>query len=116
MRTWDVPHAIIIFLCSHCFVSSRLLLMFFLLDIKESELLALLRDEEDPEDKLTQTDISDEDLLRVLDRSDMVSGTGDDPEAKPNVAVGDSLPLQGPGWEVVVPPASGGGVLSSLTG
>ena len=59
--------------------------------------MALLRDEEDEEDKLTQTDISDEDLLRVLDRSDLVSGTGDCHEVKPEVAAAGSLPLRGPG-------------------
>ncbi|CAL9115194.1 unnamed protein product [Musa textilis] len=76
--------------------------------LEESELLALLRDEEDPEDKLVQTDITDEDLLQVLDRSDL-TGPVDG-----NAASRNCLPLKGPGWEVVVPTKSGGGVLSSL--
>jgi len=76
--------------------------------------LALLRDEEDAEDKLTQTDISDEDLLRVLDRSDLVSGSVDGREVKPEAAAVGSLPLRGPGWEVIIPANSAGSVLSSL--
>lgn len=75
--------------------------------LEESELLALLRDEEDPEDKLVQTDISDHDLLRVMDRSDLV-----DPKDV-NGASGTPLPLRGPGWEVVIT-AKSGGVLSAL--
>jgi len=38
------------------------------------DLLALLREEETAEDKMIQTDISDGDLERVLDRSDLVVG------------------------------------------
>ncbi|KAJ6800143.1 ATP-dependent DNA helicase DDM1 isoform X1 [Iris pallida] len=72
--------------------------------LEEEELLALLRNEEDAEDKLTQTTISDEDLFRVLDRSDLVDAA--------NAVV--TIPLQGPGWEVVIPAKSGGSVLSSL--
>ena len=69
--------------------------------------MALLRDEEDPEDKLVQKDISDEDLVRVLDRSDLsVSASGEE--------VLCSFPPRGPGWEVVVPPKSGGGFLSTV--
>ncbi|KAJ6859528.1 ATP-dependent DNA helicase DDM1-like [Populus alba x Populus x berolinensis] len=80
-------------------------------DLMEEEMLALLRDEETAEDKLIQTDISDEDLERVLDRSDLVVGSSaDDIE---NMAATVSIPLKGPGWEVVVPTASGG-VLSTL--
>ncbi|GKF70720.1 hypothetical protein Tco_0203777, partial [Tanacetum coccineum] len=37
----------------------------------EEEIAALLKSEEDVEDKKIQTDISDEDLERVLDRSDI---------------------------------------------
>lgn len=69
-----------------------------------------MRDEEDSEDKLVQTDISDEDLLRVLDRTDLASSEDADKATSP------ALPLRGPGWEVVVPTNSGGGVLSSLSG
>ncbi|XP_038983531.1 ATP-dependent DNA helicase DDM1 isoform X2 [Phoenix dactylifera] len=76
---------------------------------EESELLALLRDEEDEEDKLIQTDISDEDLLRVLDRSDLTGPADGD------AASISSLPLRGPGWEVVIAAKSGGSVLSSLS-
>ncbi|PNS91785.2 hypothetical protein POPTR_019G129900v4 [Populus trichocarpa] len=80
-------------------------------DLMEEEMLALLRDEETAEDKLIQTDISDEDLERVLDRSDLVVGSSSDDIE--NMAAAVSIPLKGPGWEVVVPTASGG-VLSTL--
>ncbi|XP_011041789.1 PREDICTED: ATP-dependent DNA helicase DDM1-like isoform X2 [Populus euphratica] len=80
-------------------------------DLMEEDILALLRDEETAEDKLIQTDISDEDLERVLDRSDLVVGSSSDDIE--NMAATVSIPLKGPGWEVVVPTASGG-VLSTL--
>ncbi|KAG8384014.1 hypothetical protein BUALT_Bualt04G0074100 [Buddleja alternifolia] len=77
----------------------------------EEELLALLNDVEDEEDNWIQTDISDEDLERVLDRSDLVANLSEDEKSKlkPNV-----VPLKGPGWEVVIPTATGG-MLSTLT-
>nr|CAD1837346.1 unnamed protein product [Ananas comosus var. bracteatus] len=79
--------------------------------LEEAELLALLQDEKDEEDKLIQTTISDEDLLRVLDRSDLIQpAIGGSDSATIN-----SLPLKGPGWEVVIPTKSGGSVLSSLS-
>ncbi|CAD6206448.1 unnamed protein product [Miscanthus lutarioriparius] len=74
----------------------------------EGELLALLRDEQDEEDRMIQTDISDEDLLKLMDRSDL-SGPPGAADATP------LIPLKGPGWEVVVPTKSSGGMLSSLT-
>ncbi|KAM7524166.1 hypothetical protein LguiA_014068 [Lonicera macranthoides] len=80
-------------------------------DTQEEDLLALLRDEEDAEDKMIQTDISDEDLERVLDRSDLVAGLTST-DGKPDFAA-SLLPLKGPGWEVVIPTASGG-MLSTL--
>lgn len=78
---------------------------------QEEELLALLRDEETEEDKMVQTDISDEDLERVLDRSDLIRKPTSE-EGKTNGA-GEEYPLKGPGWEVVIPNATGG-MLSSL--
>ncbi|KAL5210676.1 hypothetical protein ABZP36_006299 [Zizania latifolia] len=75
--------------------------------LDEAELLALLRDEHGDEDRMIQTDISDDDLLKVMDRSDL---TG-----HPTAASAPLLPLKGPGWEVVVPTKSGGGMLTSLT-
>ncbi|KAL2531531.1 ATP-dependent DNA helicase DDM1 [Abeliophyllum distichum] len=76
----------------------------------EEELLALLRDEEDGEDKWIQTSISDENLERILDRSDLIVNSSEDkkPETKPI-----SIPLKGPGWEVVIP-TTAGGMLSTL--
>ncbi|KAJ8544799.1 hypothetical protein K7X08_017382 [Anisodus acutangulus] len=77
----------------------------------EEDLLALLRDDYSEEDKLVQTDISDEDLQRVLDRSNLRVGSPSEdvtPESSVNV-----LPLQGPGWDVVIPTGSGG-MLSTL--
>lgn len=78
---------------------------------QEEDLLALLRDEDSEEDKLVQTDLSDEDLQRVLDRIDLLVGPPSEdvnPESSLNV-----LPLKGPGWEVVIPTATGG-MLSTL--
>ncbi|KAH7833315.1 hypothetical protein Vadar_005082 [Vaccinium darrowii] len=80
-------------------------------DMEEEELLALLRDEDDAEDKMIQTDVSDEDLERILDRSDLVVGASNE-DGKPEFAA-SLLPLKGPGWEVVMPTASGG-MLSTL--
>ncbi|WVZ60315.1 hypothetical protein U9M48_010359 [Paspalum notatum var. saurae] len=76
--------------------------------LEEGELLALLRDEQDEEDRMIQTDISDEDLLKLMDRSDLTGPPGA-ADAAP------LIPLKGPGWEVVVPTKSGGGMLSSLS-
>ncbi|KAF8406427.1 hypothetical protein HHK36_008514 [Tetracentron sinense] len=77
----------------------------------EEDLLALLQDEEDAEDKLIQTDISDEDLERVLDRSDLIGDPSND-EGK-ITAAGNGVPLKGPGWEVVIP-TQNAGMLSTL--
>lgn len=84
------------------------MLPFFVVGTQEGELLALLKDEHDEEDRMIQTDISDKDLLKLMDRSDL-SG----PPGSANVT--PLVPLKGPGWEVVVPTKSGGGMLSSLT-
>ncbi|KAJ4791300.1 chromatin remodeling 1 [Rhynchospora pubera] len=73
--------------------------------LEDHELLALLRDDANEEDKLIQADISDDDLLRVTDRSELIGPPG---------SADSVLPLKGPGWEVVLPPKSGGNVLSSL--
>ncbi|XP_047063817.1 ATP-dependent DNA helicase DDM1-like isoform X1 [Lolium rigidum] len=75
--------------------------------LDEEELLALLRDELDEEDRMIQTDISDEDLLKVMDRSDLTGPPGA-ADATP------LIPLKGPGWEVVLASKSGGGMLSAL--
>lgn len=80
-------------------------------NFQQEDLLALLREEESAEDKMVQTDISDGDLERILDRSDLIVGTSSNDE-KSNVAV--PVPLKGPGWEVVIPTATGG-VLSTLS-
>ncbi|XP_039158136.1 ATP-dependent DNA helicase DDM1 [Eucalyptus grandis] len=81
-------------------------------NLEEEDLLALLREEETAEDKMIQTDISDEDLERILDRSDLISGPLSDAE-KSDAAAASAVPLKGPGWEVVIPTASGG-MLSTL--
>lgn len=60
---------------------------------------------------MVQTDINDEDLERVMDRGDLIPGIPSDGEES-NHAV-DAVPLKGPGWEVVIPSASGG-MLSTL--
>ena len=57
---------------------------------------------------MIQTDISDEDLLKVMDRSDL---TG--PAAVANAA--PLVPLNGPTCKVVLASKSDGGMLSALT-
>ncbi|MED6155675.1 ATP-dependent DNA helicase ddm1 [Stylosanthes scabra] len=80
-------------------------------EIEEQDILALLQDEDTAEDKMIQTDISDEDLDKLLNRSDLISpNQNDDEEFKPPC---DAFPLKGPGWEVVIPTATGG-MLSTL--
>ncbi|XP_071708514.1 ATP-dependent DNA helicase DDM1 [Rutidosis leptorrhynchoides] len=76
--------------------------------LDEEDMLSLLRDDDDPEDKMIQTDISDEDLERVLDRSDLIAaGPAKAADEKPDF-LESLLPLKGPGWEVVIPTATGG--------
>ncbi|KAJ3672852.1 hypothetical protein LUZ60_006226 [Juncus effusus] len=77
--------------------------------LEESELLALLKEDPNEEDKMYQTDISDEDLLKVMDRSDLIG-----PPGGAESATGGLVPLRGPGWEVVVQAKSGNSVLSAL--
>ncbi|KAK7367413.1 hypothetical protein VNO80_09425 [Phaseolus coccineus] len=79
-------------------------------EMEEEDVLALLRDEETAEDKMIRTDISDEDLEKLLDRSDLIVNNKDDGNSKPPCS---TIPLKGPGWEVVIPNASGG-MLSTL--
>ncbi|KAL8211139.1 hypothetical protein R6Q57_005576 [Mikania cordata] len=80
--------------------------------LEEEEMLALLRDDDNPEDKMVQTDISDEDLEKVLDRSDLIAVGPAKADGKPDFAT-SALPLKGPGWEVVIP-TSTGGMLSTV--
>ncbi|XP_010464936.1 PREDICTED: ATP-dependent DNA helicase DDM1-like isoform X2 [Camelina sativa] len=75
--------------------------------LEEEDILALLKDEETAEDKLIQTDISEEDLDRLLDRSDLTITLPGEKQAD------ESFPVKGPGWEVVLP-STAGGMLSSL--
>lgn len=63
--------------------------------MEEEDLLELLRDEETAEDKWIQTDISEYDLERVVDRSDLVAGAGKEDEKSEFVST--ILPLKGPG-------------------
>lgn len=70
--------------------------------------MALLQDEETAEDKMIQKGISDEDLEKLLDRSDLVINSSTDDKTPVS-----TFPLEGPGWEVVIPTASGG-MLSTL--
>ncbi|KAF9620353.1 hypothetical protein IFM89_011088 [Coptis chinensis] len=80
--------------------------------LEEEDLLAILRDEEDPEEKLIQTEISNESLEKVLDRSDLINGPVDGNDDKTRV-VNSLYPLRGPGWEVIIPTKTGG-MLSAL--
>ncbi|KAF7828842.1 ATP-dependent DNA helicase DDM1 [Senna tora] len=72
---------------------------------EEEELLGLLQEKESEEDKAIQTDISDEDLEKVLDRSDLMPDNLNCPS--------NALPLKGPGWEVVISSGTGS-MLSTL--
>ncbi|XP_050226805.1 ATP-dependent DNA helicase DDM1 [Mercurialis annua] len=83
-----------------------------IVDMEEDDILALFRDDETAEDKLIQTDITDEDLERVMDRNDLIVYSADNDDKETNAAI-ESIPLKGPGWEVVVPTATGG-MLSTL--
>lgn len=76
--------------------------------------MALLRDEVDAEDKLVQRDISDDDLQRVLDRSDLTAPVADEGRKHSVNEEVSSFPLRGPGWEVVLPAKTGGGLLSAV--
>ena len=57
---------------------------------------------------MVQTDISDDGLLKVMDRSDL-TGPAAAANATPFVS------LKEPGWEVVLASKSGGSMLSTLT-
>lgn len=81
-----------------------------MIEFQEDDVLALLRDEETAEDKKIHTDISDEDLEKLLDRSDLIVNDSNDDNFKAPVS---AFPLKGPGWEVVIPTATGG-MLSTL--
>ncbi|KAL1354807.1 hypothetical protein HN51_006861 [Arachis hypogaea] len=81
-------------------------------EMEEQDIMALLRDEDAAEDKLIQTDISDEDLDKLLDRSDLIAQDPNDDDKELKVPC-DAFPLKGPGWEVVIPTATGG-MLSTL--
>ncbi|MFS7933601.1 putative DNA helicase [Helianthus anomalus] len=80
--------------------------------LDEEDMLALLRDDDNPEDKVVQNDISDEDLEKVLDRSDLIASGPAKMDGKPNY-VTSTLPLKVPSWEVVISIAIGG-ILSTV--
>ena len=77
---------------------------------QEEDLLALLQNEETAEDKTIQTDISDEELEKILDQSDLIVDSDDGEKVK---ATADAVSLKGSGWEVVLPTGTGG-MLSTL--
>ncbi|KAI7989784.1 ATP-dependent DNA helicase DDM1 [Camellia lanceoleosa] len=78
------PNVPFFFLVSHC-------------TLMENELLSLLHDEQDAEDKMIHTDVSDEDLERILDCSDLIVGPLAE-DGKPDFAV-SLLSLKRPGCE-----------------
>ncbi|KAL3525397.1 hypothetical protein ACH5RR_013769 [Cinchona calisaya] len=79
--------------------------------VEEEDFLALLRDEETAEEKWIQTDISVDDLEKVLDRRDLDPRSSEEDGKTGSHSI--VLPLKGPGWEVVIPSATGG-MLSTL--
>lgn len=75
----------------------------------------MLHNEEDEEDKFVQTDITDEDLVKVLDRSDLIiQGKGEENSNESIKDLPSPIPLRGPGWEVVVTVKSEAGMLSAV--
>ncbi|KAI8017628.1 ATP-dependent DNA helicase DDM1 [Camellia lanceoleosa] len=62
---------------------------------QKEELLSLLRDEQDAEDKMIQTDVSDEDLERILDYSDLTASPLAE-DGKPDFAI-SFFPMKRPG-------------------
>ncbi|CAI5460068.1 unnamed protein product [Closterium sp. Yama58-4] len=105
--------------------------------IDEAEVLSLLRPERSQHDELVQSaEISDENLDLLLDRSDLLLPQPTPPplaaapaaDTTPAAAAGDaaaasdggggekvrSLPIAGPGWEVVVAGTTASSVLSSI--
>jgi ATP-dependent DNA helicase len=80
--------------------------------LKESDLLALLKQEQDEEEEFVQSaEISDSNLQIALDRRDLLLDYEEG--INPDVQV---LPMKGPGWEVVIQGGSGGNLLSSIEG
>ncbi|KAI4381702.1 hypothetical protein MLD38_007754 [Melastoma candidum] len=80
--------------------------------LEEEDVLALLRDDETAEDRMIQTDISNEDLDQILDRGDLMVGPQPDDAEKSGDRPVNDVPSKGPGWEVVY--TVSGGVLSTL--
>lgn len=79
---------------------------------QESDLLALLRQEQDEEEEHVQsTEISNADLEVALDRQEMVLGR--DECLNQGIPV---LALKGPGWEEVIQGGSDGNLLTSIEG
>ncbi|KAJ7517902.1 hypothetical protein O6H91_21G045300 [Diphasiastrum complanatum] len=79
--------------------------------LEESDLLNLLKQERDEEEEFVQSaEISEENLLKMLERHDLVADC-----FKTNL-VSQPFPLQGPGWEVVTQKAAGTNLLSSIEG
>lgn len=78
--------------------------------LEESDLVALLKQERDEEEEMVQSaEISEENLMKLLDRSGLIGRTEEDG------LKGDVLPLKGPGWEVVVRSGKNN-LLSSIEG
>lgn len=78
--------------------------------LEESDLLALLKQEQNEEEELVQSaEISEVNLLRLLDRADLVISSHQRRDDTCN------LPLKGPGWEVVVRSGKNN-LLSSIEG
>eukprot|EP00897_Mesotaenium_endlicherianum_P003740 jgi/Mesen1/3394/ME000192S02559 len=78
--------------------------------LEESELLALLKPQQNEQEEYIQSaEISDENLEVLLDRSDMVLDENNKPAAVPN------LPPAGPGWVVITHGDKQGSILSEIS-
>lgn len=91
-------------------INWRELLAWHFFHVQEYDLLALLRHDRDiKEDCIQSSEISDADLLRALDRTDLCSGR--------NVHVPIPrivFPTKGPGWEVVTKMDYSRNILTSI--
>lgn len=75
--------------------------------------MALMKQERDEEEEMVQSaEISEANLMKLLDRSDLVNKTEEDSSSSSTHSL---LPLKGPGWEVVIRSGKNN-LLSSIEG
>eukprot|EP00250_Pteridium_aquilinum_P026525 c33139_g1_i1 orf=270-2639(+) len=78
--------------------------------LQESDLVALLKQERNEEEEMVQSaEISEENLMNLLDRSDL------EIKKEGSSSIAHTFPLKGPGWEVVIRSGKNN-LLSSIEG